>query len=154
MFLIRVTFWLALIVLLLPTDKSAQERLYTAASETAHRVATFCDRNAQVCARGSEYWAVFKQKLDFGAKLAYEIASERLMGKSAPAADPVNTSAIAARQGWSAPREPCRRPTCSRNGAESPRKAGHKSYLTAGAIGGLPTFGTVQRLRKAAEPAK
>jgi hypothetical protein len=93
MFLIRVTFWLALIVLLLPTDKSAQERLYAAASETAQRVATFCDRNARVCARSGEYWAVFKQKLDFGAKLAYEIASERLMGKPAPAVDPVSTSA-------------------------------------------------------------
>ncbi|MFM9850105.1 MAG: DUF5330 domain-containing protein [Hyphomicrobiaceae bacterium] len=93
MFLIRVTFWLALIVLLLPTDKSAQERLYTAASETARRVATFCDRNATVCARGGEYWAVFKHKLDFGAKLAYEVASERLMGKSAPAVDPISTSA-------------------------------------------------------------
>jgi hypothetical protein len=92
MFLIRVTFWLALIVLLLPTDKGTQQRLYTAASETAHRVATFCDRNAQACARGSEYWAVFKQKLDFGAKLAYEIASERLMGKSTAAADPVSTA--------------------------------------------------------------
>jgi hypothetical protein len=95
MFLIRVTFWLALIVLLLPTDKGTQQRLYTAASETAHRVATFCDRNAQACARGSEYWAVFKQKLDFGAKLAYEIASERLMGKSTPAAAPVTTSPAA-----------------------------------------------------------
>jgi Family of unknown function (DUF5330) len=93
MFLIRVTFWLALIVLLLPTDKSAQERLYTAASETARRVATFCDRNATMCARGGEYWAVFKQKLDFGAKLAYEIASERLMGRSAPATEPVTTTA-------------------------------------------------------------
>jgi hypothetical protein len=97
MFLIRVTFWLALIVLLLPTDKGTQERLYTAASETAHRVATFCDRNAQACARGSEYWAVFKQKLDFGAKLAYEIASERLMGKSTPAAAPVTTSSTPAK---------------------------------------------------------
>jgi hypothetical protein len=92
MFLIRVTFWLALVVLLLPTDKSAQERVYAVASETAHRVATFCDRNAQACARGSQYWAVFKQKLDFGAKLAYEIASERLMGKSTAAADPVSTA--------------------------------------------------------------
>jgi hypothetical protein len=93
MFLIRVTFWLALIVLLLPTDQRAQERLYTTASEMAHRVATFCDRNATVCSRGGEYWAVFKQKLDFGAKLAYEIASERLMGKSAPTPEPVNSTA-------------------------------------------------------------
>ena len=84
-------------MLLLPTDKGTQERLYTAASETAHRVATFCDRNAQACARGSEYWAVFKQKLDFGAKLAYEIASERLMGKSTPAAAPVTTSSTPAK---------------------------------------------------------
>ena len=90
MFLIRITFWLALIVLLLPTDQRQQERLYTTASDTAHRVATFCDRNASLCTRGGEYWTVFKRKLDFGTKLAYEIASERLLGKAAPALEPVS----------------------------------------------------------------
>ena len=60
-------------------------------------MATFCDRNPQTCARGSQYWAVFKQKLDFGTKLAYEIAAERLMGKPAPAVEPATTSSTPAK---------------------------------------------------------
>jgi len=83
MFLIRIAFWVALIALLLPTDQRQQEKLVAAASETARRVATFCDRNAAFCERGGQYWAVFKQKLEFGARLAYDIASERLAGKAA-----------------------------------------------------------------------
>lgn len=95
MFLIRIAFWGALIVLLLPTDKGQQEKLYVTATETVHRISTFCDRNAALCERGSAYWTVFKQKLEFGAKLAIDVASERLMGQSEavqPAAAPVSAS--------------------------------------------------------------
>ncbi len=95
MFLIRIAFWGALIVLLLPTDKAQQEKLYVAATETAHRIATFCDRNATVCERGSAYWTVFKQKLEFGAKLAIDVASERLLGQGEgvqPTSAPVSAS--------------------------------------------------------------
>jgi len=83
MFLIRIAFWVALIVILLPTDQRQQAQLYSVASETAHRIATFCERNTAVCERGGEYWVVFKQKLEFGAKLAYDLASERLSGHTA-----------------------------------------------------------------------
>ena len=64
----------------------------SAASETARRVATFCDRNEAVCERGAAYWAVFKQKLEFGTRLAYDIASQRLSGKAA-VPEPVSPSA-------------------------------------------------------------
>ncbi len=50
---------------------------------TAKRVATFCERNETVCERGAEYWALFKQKLEFGAKLAYGVAIDHLVGKPA-----------------------------------------------------------------------
>jgi hypothetical protein len=45
-----------------------------------HRAATFCDRNAALCAQGAQYWAVFRTKLEFGAKLVFDMASERLLG--------------------------------------------------------------------------
>lgn len=83
MFLIRIAFWVALIALLLPTDQRQQEKLMSAASEAAQRVATFCDRNATACERGAQYWAVFKQKLEFGARLAYDVATDRLSSKTA-----------------------------------------------------------------------
>lgn len=96
MFLIRIAFWVALIALLLPTDQRQQEKLMSAASETAQRVSTLCERNAVACERGAHYWGVFKQKLEFGARLAYDLASERLSGKSAvqePASPPVSPPA-------------------------------------------------------------
>jgi len=80
MFLIRMAFWLALIVMVLPSDRERQAQLYQTATETVHRAATFCDRNAALCAQGAQHWAVFRTKLEFGAKLVFDVASERLFG--------------------------------------------------------------------------
>lgn len=80
MFLIRTLFWLSLVVLLLPSDPDQQERLYKTAASAATQASTFCDRNADVCDKGVAYWAAFRKKLDFGARMAMDIASERLLG--------------------------------------------------------------------------
>ena len=80
MFLIRMAFWVGLIVLLLPSDKERQAQLYRTATETVHRAATFCDRNAALCEQGAKHWAAFRTKLEFGAKLVFDMASERLLG--------------------------------------------------------------------------
>ncbi len=78
--MIRMAFWLALIVMVLPSDREQQARLYQTATETAHRAATFCDRNAKLCEQAGQHWAVFRTKLEFGAKLVFDMASERLLG--------------------------------------------------------------------------
>lgn len=80
MFLIRWAFWIGLIVLVLPTEAAQQERLYHTASTAVHRAATFCERNGEVCAKGGEYWAVFRQKLEFGARMVIDLATERMSG--------------------------------------------------------------------------
>lgn len=80
MFIIRTAFWLSLVVLLLPTDARQQERLYQSASAAVQHAATFCDRNKDLCEKGSEHWATFRRKLDFGVRMAMDIASERLLG--------------------------------------------------------------------------
>lgn len=80
MFLIRMAFWVGLIVLLLPSDKERQAQLYKTATETVHRAATFCDRNAALCEQGAKHWAVFRTKLEFGTKLVFDMAAERLLG--------------------------------------------------------------------------
>jgi hypothetical protein len=74
---IRMAFWLALIVMVLPSDREQQARLYQTATETLHRAATFCDRNAALCTQAGQHWAVFRTKLEFGAKLVFDMASER-----------------------------------------------------------------------------
>jgi hypothetical protein len=80
MFLIRMAFWGALIVLLLPSDNERQAQLYKTASEVVRNAATFCDRNAALCEQGAQHWAVFRAKLEFGTKLVFDMASERLLG--------------------------------------------------------------------------
>jgi hypothetical protein len=80
MFLIRLAFWIALIAMVLPSDPHKQAQLYQTAAHTVHRAATFCDRNAALCTQAGQHWAVFRTKLEFGAKLVFDMASERLLG--------------------------------------------------------------------------
>lgn len=104
MFLIRTAFWLSLVVLLLPTDPQKQAKLYATASGAVAHAATFCDRNRALCNQGSQYWAVFQSKLEFGGRMALDIASERMFGsasRQSPAATispTVSTSAPAGRK--------------------------------------------------------
>jgi hypothetical protein len=77
MFLIRAAFWIGLVVLLLPTDQNQQARLYGAAAATVERVTTFCDRNTKTCEVGSEVWAAFLKKAEFGARMAFELITSR-----------------------------------------------------------------------------
>lgn len=80
MFLVRTAFWLSIVVLLLPSDAQQQAKLYSNASNAVAYAATYCDRNATVCSQGSQLWAAFKTKLEFGARLAFDVASERVLG--------------------------------------------------------------------------
>lgn len=77
MFLIRAAFWTGLVVLLLPTDERQQARLFGAATTAVERVTTFCDRNARTCEVGSEVWAAFLKKAEFGARMAFELITTR-----------------------------------------------------------------------------
>lgn len=81
MFLIRAAFWIGLLVLLLPTDENQQARLYGAAASTVERITTFCDRNTRTCEVGSEVWAAFLKKAEFGARMAFELITSRISGK-------------------------------------------------------------------------
>jgi hypothetical protein len=75
MFLIRVAFWLGLVVLLLPTDERQQARFYSTVAAAVERVTTFCDRNPKICATGAELWSAFLKKAEFGARLVVDLAS-------------------------------------------------------------------------------
>jgi hypothetical protein len=93
MFLIRVAFWLGLVVLLLPTDERQQARLYGTAVATVERVSTFCERNPQACAVGAEVWATFLRKAEFGARMAIDLVTSsgrRNEDGSAPGVQPSN----------------------------------------------------------------
>jgi hypothetical protein len=73
MSLLRLAFWLALIVLLLPTDAQQQARLSNSATTAMERVTTFCDRNSRTCSVGGELWATFLKKAEFGLRLVGDL---------------------------------------------------------------------------------
>jgi hypothetical protein len=75
--LLRIATIVAVGVALLPSDHDQQQRLYERAGATAQWVVTFCDRNPDTCAKGSQLWTQFVAKAQFGAKLAYDMMSEK-----------------------------------------------------------------------------
>ncbi|MCB1547671.1 MAG: DUF5330 domain-containing protein [Hyphomicrobiaceae bacterium] len=75
--LLRLTFWLALIVAILPTDKDRQAQVISAFSSGTTWVLTFCDRNGEACKKGSEAWQVFKTKAEFGGRLVATFVFDR-----------------------------------------------------------------------------
>jgi hypothetical protein len=90
MFLFRTAFWLAVVVMLLPTDEKQQARFATFAVATVHQAATFCDRNVRTCEVGADLWATFLRKLDYGTRLAMEVVNERPAHADKPVAQPVS----------------------------------------------------------------
>ena len=87
MFLIRSAFWLALLVMILPSDPKEQARLYETASYGLHQAMTFCDRNPTICHEANEYWVAFQAKLAVGGRMLVDLANERMRGAS-PQAGP------------------------------------------------------------------
>jgi hypothetical protein len=73
MSLLRLAFWLALIVLLLPTDAQQQARFSSFATAAMQRVGGFCDRNARTCGVGEQAWDTFLKKAEFGVRLVGDL---------------------------------------------------------------------------------
>jgi hypothetical protein len=90
MSLLRLAFWLALLVLLLPTDAAQQARFTSFAGSALERVSTFCDRNARSCEVGAAVWASFLRKAEFGLRLVGDLlgAGGRQSPEQTPDAPP------------------------------------------------------------------
>lgn len=73
--LLRVAVGIGLVVLLLPSDEAQQQRLYQNAAYAVERTTTFCDRNARSCETAANAWGTFVRKLEFGARMVYDIAT-------------------------------------------------------------------------------
>ena len=87
MFLIRAAFVVAVGVMLLPTDEAQQAKVAGQAGTVAERAATFCERNAATCAAGSELWATFVKKAEFGGKLAVGMVQDYMRGSGQQSAN-------------------------------------------------------------------
>jgi hypothetical protein len=108
--LLRLAFWLAVVVFLLPSDPQQQARLLAAATTAMERATTFCDRNAKACAVGGEVWANFLKKAEFGMRLLGDLLGGRPAPDAAPAPQDKHGAAKADPSGSPLPLETYRPP--------------------------------------------
>jgi hypothetical protein len=86
-FLVRVAFWLSIVVLLLPTGSVEQStpgaqigtvEAFSAAGAAISDMRQFCSRQPDACTIGSQAAAAFGQKAQASAKMIYDFFTEKL----------------------------------------------------------------------------
>jgi uncharacterized protein DUF5330 len=88
-FLLRMTFWLGLVLILLPSGSSQQapasevgaSQAISAASATVGDLRQFCARQPDACAVGSQVATALGYKAQAGAKMLYDFLTESLAPK-------------------------------------------------------------------------
>jgi hypothetical protein len=107
MFLIRVAFWLCVVILLLPSGKTEQVAAgpqigaadaLSAASATFADMRQFCSRQPEACTVGSQAAVAFGQKAQASVKYVYDFLTEKLAHEpAATAAASGGTETLAAK---------------------------------------------------------
>jgi hypothetical protein len=86
-FLLRMTFWLGLVLVLLPggaaqraapSNEVGASQAISAASATVHDLTGFCGREPDACKIGSELATTMGYRARAGAKMLYELLTEAL----------------------------------------------------------------------------
>lgn len=84
-FLIKAAFWLTIVVLLLPSDRTKEQshaqvsplEALGAAQAAVEDASGFCTRNPSACEVGSQALQNFGEKAQYGAKLLYEFLTAK-----------------------------------------------------------------------------
>jgi len=91
-FLLRMTFWLGLVCVLLPGsgDNKATAQIDAASAVTAAGAAVsdmrgFCDRQPQACVVGGKVAVALGQKAEAGARTLFDFVSTQLKDEQKPA---------------------------------------------------------------------
>src|SRR5712691_13143597 len=89
-FLLKLAFWLTIVVLLLPSDRSQQgaaspqlgtSEAVSAASAAVSDMRQFCARQPDACVVGSQALTGFGQKARAGAKMLYDFLTAHFAGQ-------------------------------------------------------------------------
>lgn len=86
-FLLRMAFWLTIVLALLPSGSSqpgAQAKVGTtdavvAASAAVSDMSGFCDRQPEACVVGAQTATMIAQRAQAGAKMVYEFINQRIV---------------------------------------------------------------------------
>jgi hypothetical protein len=93
-FLLRITFWLGVVCVLLPSGTKSTspdanidaKQAVTLASAAVSDMRGFCERQPDACAVGGKVAVALGHKAEAGARTLYEFITTKLSEKSAPAA--------------------------------------------------------------------
>jgi hypothetical protein len=86
-FLLRIAFWLTLVLVLLPSGSGSQQSAQAKVGATDAMVAAgaavsdmsgFCDRQPDACVVGAQAAAAIGQRAQAGARMVYDFVSDRL----------------------------------------------------------------------------
>lgn len=85
-FLLRVAFWLSIVLVLLPSGSPAPQAgsnvsavdAMSAAGAAVSDATQFCDRQPDACVVGSQAAVVFGQRAAAGAKMVYDFFTEQM----------------------------------------------------------------------------
>jgi Family of unknown function (DUF5330) len=85
-FILRMTFWLCVVLVLLPSSGSqtmpkaqvSASGAFSAAKDAMIDFEHFCERQQEACVVGSQTAVTLGQRAQVGAKMIYEFLSERL----------------------------------------------------------------------------
>ena len=103
-FLLRVAFWLSIVILLLPTGsppsgpKLDTSDAVSAASAAVSDMRQFCSRQQEACNIGSQAAIAFGYKAQAGAKMLYEFLTEALAPSETGSVTPVKREVNAGSQ--------------------------------------------------------
>src|SRR5438552_13626595 len=102
-FLLRVAFWLTIVLALLPTGSSqptangpGATETVAAASAAVSDVSHFCERQADACEVGSQAAVLIGQRAQAGARLVYDFIHERMARSETGSLPQVRTTAARA----------------------------------------------------------
>ena len=98
-FLLRVAFWLGVVLILLPSGGSqpvpksqvSAGDAFTAAQAAVSDMKQFCERQPNVCEVGSQTAVTLGQRAQVGAKMLYEFLHERFGNDETAATQPTGS---------------------------------------------------------------
>jgi len=97
-FLLRMAFWLSVVVILLPTGQSSTPGTRISAAEAVSAAGAavsdlrqFCGRQPDACAVGSHAAVAFGHKAQASAKMLYQFLSDKLVAEDGAATGSIAT---------------------------------------------------------------
>jgi len=101
-FLLRMAFWLGLVLVLLPTDKSSDadksqqigaSEAISAATAAVSDMSQFCNRQPAACTVGGQAATVIGERAQSGAKKVYQFITDKAEKNEKKAPDPATDKA-------------------------------------------------------------